>query len=67
MKLELIEEYNPELFSFDILKEHELKGRIQGPRCVHELEELLNQSKTSWATEIDEYISQNQYFFILGK
>ena len=42
MELELVEKYDATRFHIDILVSNGLKGRIQGPRKVNELEKLLN-------------------------
>lgn len=45
MELELLEKFDRAQFNIEVLKEHGLKGRIQGPRRVNDLGALLNKDK----------------------
>lgn len=53
MELEVLEKYNVSRFHKDVLVANGLKGNIQGPRRVNELESLLNFNNDAWVKEID--------------
>ena len=57
MELELIEKFDAFQFHIDVLLSNGLKGRIQGPRRVNELGELLN-ANNIWVEEIDNIIDK---------
>lgn len=64
MELELSEKYDISRFHIDILVANGLKGRIQGPRRVNELETLLNTNNGAWIEEIDNTASETM---LIGK
>ena len=64
MELELVEKYESSRFYIDILVSNGLKGRIQGPRRVNELENLLNFNNDTWVKEIDNISTDNS---LIGK
>ncbi|EEQ58937.1 hypothetical protein CBFG_02647 [Clostridiales bacterium 1_7_47FAA] len=59
MELELIEEYEPSRFHVDVLTANGMRGRIQGPRRVNELETFLNQEQEDWVESVDNIISES--------
>ncbi len=64
MELELLEEYEAERFHIDVLIANGLKGRVQGPRRVNELDLFLNKNNNEWVYEIDDIVSQS---ILVGK
>lgn len=53
MELEMIEKYDPSKFHYDTLVANGLKGRIQGPRRVNELNTLLNSEDLTWVDKVE--------------
>ena len=58
---ELVEKYDVSRFHKDVLVANGLKGNIQGPRRINELENLLNFNNDVWVKEIDNIFTDNSF------